>query len=382
MLSLPLLAALVTSAWSAELEVRVGPTPGAIIGLAFPNAEKVTKLQRTADSSWMGRSDVPTLRRADDWALSEEELTAIAAEEIAATGVQVPRGASLSFFLQRLEIMTSPGASWLEMDVTWSVQSWQGASLGARKELRVEGTGVAAADVLALWRQTVRELVGAPAFADRVGAAPTLLGDGVDALTLRRCGEHVTSATDAVRAAVIVRSGRNTGAGVMVSPDGFIVTAAHVLSQDAEVTWHDGTTSPARAVRVVRDRDAALLRVDAPAGGCVAPREAAAALGEDVYAVGSPGGSALGFSMSRGIVSSVREVEGLHLVQTDAAISPGSSGGPLLDAKGGWLGVLSFKIVGGGVEGLGFAVAAADALDALGVTFADATAAALLPAAP
>ena len=59
---------------------------------------------------------------------------------------------------------------------------------------------------------------------------------------------------------------------------------------------------------------------------------------------------------------------GLRLVQTDAAVSPGNSGGPMVNGRGQMVGVVSFGFVGRGVEGLNFAVSIDDALDALGVS--------------
>jgi hypothetical protein len=77
-------------------------------------------------------------------------------------------------------------------------------------------------------------------------------------------------------------------------------------------------------------------------------------VGAEVVAIGSP----LGFanSVTRGIVSGVREREGVRLIQTDAAINPGNSGGPLLDRYGRVLGVNTMKLVARDVNGMAFAV--------------------------
>jgi hypothetical protein len=77
-------------------------------------------------------------------------------------------------------------------------------------------------------------------------------------------------------------------------------------------------------------------------------------VGAEVVAIGSP----LGFAntVTRGIVSGVREREGVRLIQTDAAINPGNSGGPLLDRYGRVLGVNTMKVVARDVNGMAFAV--------------------------
>ena len=80
-------------------------------------------------------------------------------------------------------------------------------------------------------------------------------------------------------------------------------------------------------------------------------------VGEDVYAIGAPRGMEL--SLSRGIVSQLRGDYGKRaapLIQTDVAISPGSSGGGLFNGQGELIGITTFKISGGGSEGLSFAL--------------------------
>ena len=81
------------------------------------------------------------------------------------------------------------------------------------------------------------------------------------------------------------------------------------------------------------------------------------AVGSDVYVIGHPVG--LGWTITRGIVSAIRrpgEVAPTEIIQTDAAISPGNSGGPLLDRHGRLVGVVVFKLAGRGVESVGFAI--------------------------
>ena len=82
-------------------------------------------------------------------------------------------------------------------------------------------------------------------------------------------------------------------------------------------------------------------------------------VGSDVYVIGHPVG--LGWTVTRGVVSATRkagEAGPTPLIQTDAAISPGNSGGPLLDRDGRLLGVVSSKLAGPGIESVGFAIPA------------------------
>ena len=84
-------------------------------------------------------------------------------------------------------------------------------------------------------------------------------------------------------------------------------------------------------------------------------------VGESVYGLGAPQG--LDLSMSTGIISQKRAAKGVRYIQTDVAISPGSSGGGLFDREGNLVGIMTAKIVGEEVEGIGFAIPADLALE-------------------
>jgi hypothetical protein len=90
--------------------------------------------------------------------------------------------------------------------------------------------------------------------------------------------------------------------------------------------------------------------------------------GAEVYAVGAPASQELGFSLTRGIVSGLRERHGVHHLQIDAPVSPGNSGGPLLDAKGRVLGVVVSKLAGEALEGIAFGIPIDYATRALGLS--------------
>lgn len=158
--------------------------------------------------------------------------------------------------------------------------------------------------------------------------------------------------------AVIVKSGGGTGSGFALSSDGLIMTAAHVVASGRpEVRTRDGKTFPARVVRVSNKHDVALLSLGSSVSlACLSLEPAEQTPGSDVFAIGSPGGEVLGFSLSRGIVSGLRTISDVPLLQTDASLSPGNSGGALVDQKGRVVGVVSRKIAGHAVEGLGFAI--------------------------
>jgi len=160
---------------------------------------------------------------------------------------------------------------------------------------------------------------------------------------------------------------RSTGSGVIVSPDGYIVTNAHVVdgARSIRVKVNSSRDAPASlfdAQLVGTDRliDLALLKIDAagltplPFGNSLKLKQ-----GEIVLAFGSPLG--MDNSVSMGVVSAVArqltEDDPRIYVQTDAPINPGNSGGPLVDAHGFLVGINTFIFSqSGGSEGLGFAI--------------------------
>lgn len=173
----------------------------------------------------------------------------------------------------------------------------------------------------------------------------------------------------AISATALVRTTIGQGSAVVVSPDGYLLTAAHVVGKanNVVVRRKDGREVKARVVRLDTDADVALLHVATTNffTKCLGINDAGVDVGRDVYAIGAPAGEELSFSISRGIVSGVRTIAGRSYLQTDASINPGNSGGPLLDAEGRVLGVVSWKLADTALEGLGFAVPVESALQSL-----------------
>lgn len=150
------------------------------------------------------------------------------------------------------------------------------------------------------------------------------------------------------------------GAGFIVNPDGKAVTAAHVVGPHSSVTvrFVSGLELEAVVLQTVPDRDLALIDIAGAGHPCAPLAEARAAAGSEVFAVGSPLGTTLAFSVSKGVVSGYPDMNGTPMLQTDASINKGNSGGPILSPTGAVLGVVSWKAVGETVEGVSFAVPA------------------------
>ncbi|MET0795378.1 MAG: serine protease [Polyangiaceae bacterium] len=185
---------------------------------------------------------------------------------------------------------------------------------------------------------------------------------------------------------VVVKSRDGFGSGFFLGPDGLVITAAHVVaSGKVEVRLHGGKTVQGRVVRISHKQDVALIALadsGPPARPCLAYDATPQTTGADVYAIGSPASEELAFSLSRGIVSGVRTISDVTLIQTDASLSPGNSGGALVDQHGRVVGVVSRKIAGRAVEGLGFAIPIQTALTALHLEPGTVTSPALLEHGP
>ena len=160
---------------------------------------------------------------------------------------------------------------------------------------------------------------------------------------------------------IVIQAGQAIGSGVLISSDGWALTAAHVVSgiEDVLVRLRSGIELKATISRIDTKQDVALIRLPGRGYPCLAlAANEVPNIGSDLFAVGAPAGEELAFSVTKGIVSGFREWEGKRYIQTDAALSPGNSGGPLLSANGLVIGIVSWKIVASGFEGLAFGVPA------------------------
>lgn len=163
---------------------------------------------------------------------------------------------------------------------------------------------------------------------------------------------------DRIRASVVgVRAGGDFGTAFVALPNGLLVSNLHVVGYNAQVQLkaEGGPEVPAKVVHADSKKDLAFLMPRRSLGLSPLPlaRSAEAQPGQVVLAIGHPLG--LSFTVTQGILSATeRVVRGVKYLQTDAALNPGNSGGPLLDREGKVLGVNSWVRRGG--QNLGFAV--------------------------
>ncbi len=181
-----------------------------------------------------------------------------------------------------------------------------------------------------------------------------------------RSAEQVFNA--AREGVAVVSTGDGLGSAFVVAHQGgqtYLVTNAHVVrgSETVQLKWVDGATDGARVVARGRGdtptTDLALLAVRGSRGQPLEMSDQPSAVGQEVFVIGAPKG--LEFSLSRGVVSSLRDQD--DILQIDAAVNPGNSGGPVLDAANCVAGVATFKFKDS--EGLHFAISASVVRDFL-----------------
>ena len=206
-----------------------------------------------------------------------------------------------------------------------------------------------------------------------VDAAPAATSDSDQSL-LDAYSNAVIGVTERVGPAVVrVETGAHTpggrgpgglGSGIVISPDGLVLTNSHVVGSSRQIRLRDieGVVTDARVLGVDPDTDLALLRADGARDLHYASLGNSRHLrrGELVVAIGNP----LGFesTVTAGVVSalgrSIRSVSGRTIedvIQTDAALNPGNSGGPLVSSAGEVIGINTAII--SGAQGICFAVA-------------------------
>lgn len=194
---------------------------------------------------------------------------------------------------------------------------------------------------------------------------------------------NLQGSTVSVTATVMQRQGPFTatgeaaGTGVVISGAGEILTNAHVVDGATSITVtvaRDGSTRTAELVGIDTEHDLALLRVDDTSGltPAVLGTSADLQVGEDVIAIGNALDLDGSLTVTKGIISALGRsidtgTEQLDdLIQTDAAISSGNSGGPLVNASGEVIGINTAGASGSGqvtVENIGFAIPIDDALE-------------------
>lgn len=185
-------------------------------------------------------------------------------------------------------------------------------------------------------------------------------------LSLQQLYERCADTIVAITGTVEDESGYYWGTGVIASPDGLIVTNAHIIDgcDSAEVTLYNDESYEAKLVGVDGISDLALLKIDAEGlPAAVFGDVSSIAVGDEVAAIGNPLGEDFRSTLTNGIISAIDR--GLNyngrtmsLLQTNTAINQGNSGGALFNMYGQVVGITNMKMMSyySSIEGIGFAI--------------------------
>ena len=226
-----------------------------------------------------------------------------------------------------------------------------------------------------LWRAAVNNALAHRGFVEAIrsdglstssGAAalPTLAIDGGPVVS----GPVNTHGSQLLQAVVTVQSGTSSGSGFYIGREGYLLTNHHVVADAkfVKIKLADGRSLVGEVIRQDKIRDVALVRTDPVDAPVLSLRDDEPAVGEEVYALGSPFGDVLSGTLTRGVLSSHRVLEGTAFLQSDVAVNPGNSGGPLIDAKGRVIGIAQWGIKG--AQGINMFIPIGEALEKLSLT--------------
>ncbi|MEO1415135.1 MAG: trypsin-like peptidase domain-containing protein [Bacteroidota bacterium] len=180
----------------------------------------------------------------------------------------------------------------------------------------------------------------------------------LDPITLNQVQNAPRSLSEAQQATVTIKVDEGHGSGFFVSEDGFLLTNYHVVATTEDtlkVLTSDGNSYEAVLIRKDEQNDLALLKADVvPSYAFRLPTDKNYQIGAGIFAIGTPRAIELGQTLSKGIISGQRKVGQNELLQTDASINFGNSGGPIVNENGELIGIINSKLVGLGVEGIAF----------------------------
>jgi len=185
--------------------------------------------------------------------------------------------------------------------------------------------------------------------------------------------DSVNSLTDALEAVVTIKQNNVFFSGCVISPSGYVLTNAHLLNTDVDnadiyVHFSDGDSAIARFVKINSVYDMALYKITKTGHykSFSPDTSRAIKLGDEIYAIGTAQEISLKQTMTKGIVSAKRKVKDKTLIQFDASINRGSSGGALVTKNGHLVGIINTRLVGDNIQGIGFAIPVYYIKEALG----------------
>lgn len=185
-----------------------------------------------------------------------------------------------------------------------------------------------------------------------------------DVVLIKQSAKEITNLNDAKKATVTVKTSNGHGSGAVISSDGFILTNYHVIStgmsarnKEVMIKLEDGKELAAEIIKYNLDQDLALLKVNHSFEfSFKVNKQKKPSYFEQLYAIGSPRSIELQNSLTSGVFSAERMIDGRNLLQIGMAVNSGNSGGPLFDDNFKLRGIIVSKLIGRATEGVAFAI--------------------------
>jgi S1-C subfamily serine protease len=251
----------------------------------------------------------------------------------------------------------------------------EGADYSFKKPARYQGATVSAS---LAFHQAAENLLAQAEFVNILQGSKTLdvsysdPGANISDINVMRGksgGKFVTRTPQIEKAAVTVRTAGGHGSGFVISNPGYVLTNHHVVGDSRDVIVIIGKQEQhATVVRTNAGRDVALLKLEKTfTSEPLRINANKVSLGEEIYVVGTPLDESLSFSISRGIISAHRMMDKRDYYQTDAAVNPGNSGGPVFNSSGNVIGITVAGLFtnDGGSMNINYIIPIMDALEAL-----------------
>ncbi len=223
-------------------------------------------------------------------------------------------------------------------------------------------------------KQQLIETMQAPAQSGDATTVANTIGEMKTTEIVKKVGPAVVGITSVVQGQMGFFGTSSTseaeGSGIILSADGYVVTNYHVVdgATTVKVMLNTGAEYEAKLIGKDEQTDLAVIKIEPKEQLVVATMGDSNALevGERVVAIGNPMGLEFFGSVTEGIVSGVNrsiyvDSRTMNLIQTDAAINSGNSGGALINTRGEVIGINSVKIAYSGIEGMGFAIPSTEA---------------------